>query len=164
MSMEVRPAQTCHVAVLIRTVVSQEEDRILIDLRLLIADPEILVLLVEVRRLEIFVSLLWIVCEDDICGFSSTMRASLCLVQCSQSECANVAGAVIAGRDAVVGDWRGANEAYLGLDIVFVLISTRISALALSARGVSGQASTRDAFSSRLWRRYSCCPAWIIAG
>lgn len=153
MSVQVWPAQACHVAVLIGAVVSKKQYSILEDLWLFVADSKVLVLLVKVRGLEIFIPLLGIVGEDDICSFGSTVCTSFRLVQRPQSEGTNVAGAVVAGRNAVVSDGRGANEADLGLYIVVVLPTIRTSTLALDPRGVSGQAITRDAHPSRLWWR-----------
>lgn len=118
MAMQVRPSQACNIAVVIRTVVSQQQDRILENLRLLITDTQILVLAEEVPFLKVLVSFLGIVGKDDMCCLSSAVRAGLRLVQCTQSKSANVAGTVIARSHTVVVDRRCANEAHLRLDIV----------------------------------------------
>jgi hypothetical protein len=48
------------------------------------------------------------------------MSACLCLVEGTQSQRANVAGAVVARSNTLVDNWRGTDEADLGLDIVTV--------------------------------------------
>lgn len=52
---------------------------------------ETVIRLEEVGSSKVFVVLLSIVCEDDVVGFGSAMRASLRFVQCSHSNRANMA-------------------------------------------------------------------------
>jgi hypothetical protein len=52
---------------------------------------EAVIRLEEVGSSKVFVILLGIVCEDDVVGFGSTMRASLCFVKCTHSNRADMA-------------------------------------------------------------------------
>ena len=157
MTMQIWPSQACFIAVLIRAIVSQQQDSVFEDLRLFIADSKVLVCPEEVTFSIIFVPLLRIISKDHVCGLRSAVCTSFRLVQCAQSKGANVAGAVIARRNAVVRDWRCANKAHFRLHIVAALnLRTRSLALGL-LRGVFGQASTKDARSTRFWVRLYCC-------
>ena len=91
----------------------------------------------ELLGFVVFETLVGIVGEDDFFGTClehgqwmqgneclratySTVSAGLCLVESTQSQRADVAGAVVARSDTLVDDWRGADEADLGLDVVAV--------------------------------------------
>jgi hypothetical protein len=100
-------------------------------------DAEVVVVLYEFLCVVFFVTLVGIVGENDFFSTClgrgqslqgdkwrrptySAVSTSLCLVEGSQSQRADVAGAVVARSDTLVNDWRGADEADLSLDIVAV--------------------------------------------
>jgi hypothetical protein len=64
MSMQIWPAETGHIAISIRTIVSQEDDGIFKDIFIFIFDPQIVVCSVQLRVLKVFVALRGIVRED----------------------------------------------------------------------------------------------------
>ena len=98
MSMQIRPAEACHLARRLWTVVPQQQDRILVDLVLLIFDAKIIIRLLKVRWRKVFISLLRLVCEYDKLRLCPAMCAGFRLVQYSQPQSADVTSSVVAGR------------------------------------------------------------------
>jgi hypothetical protein len=84
-------------------------------------DAQVVVVVSKLLSVVVFEAFVGIVGEDDFFSTCSTVGAGLCLVESTQSEGADVAGAVVAGSDTLVDDWRGADEADLGLNIITVL-------------------------------------------
>lgn len=126
MPVQVRPAHACDIASGLRTIVPQQQKRILKNLRLFVCDPKIVVLLEKVRLLVFLISLLALVREYDRRCLRSAVCARLGLVQCPQSQRADVACAVVARCHAAVRDVVGADEANL-----FVILVHRMARLAL---------------------------------
>lgn len=103
-SMQIWPSQTCNIAARVWTVVPKQNHCVLEDLLLLVADTHVIVPEMKVRWYIFLELLLRFVCEDHRCCLCTAMRASLRLVQRSQSQRANMACPVIAWRNTVVVD------------------------------------------------------------
>lgn len=84
MAMQVRPAHARDIARRVRAVVPEQEEGIFEDLGLLVCDAQIVVLLEEVGRFVLLVSLLILICEDHRRGFRPTVRTSFGLVERSE--------------------------------------------------------------------------------
>jgi hypothetical protein len=63
-TVQVWPAQTCHIAVFVWAIVSQQQHCVFENLVVLILDTEVFVRPSEVFLLEILISPHWIICED----------------------------------------------------------------------------------------------------
>jgi hypothetical protein len=81
MPMQVWPTQTCHCALIIRTIIPQQENRVLTNLRLLILDSQFDVLHSQLLLFEILIPLLRLVGEDDKFRARPTMQTCLRLEQ-----------------------------------------------------------------------------------
>lgn len=115
-AMEVRPAPASDLTAKVWAVVPQQQDGVVVDFLLLVLDPKDLVHSLEVGVDEFFVSLCRIVCKHDMLGFRLISLSVCCIgariewkdnpypavsacsrfIQSSESQSANVAGAVIA--------------------------------------------------------------------
>jgi hypothetical protein len=142
-AMKVRPSQAGSITARIRAVVPEKNDSILEDFLLFIADTHVFIAAEEILSLVILEALVGVVCENDGRCFGTAMRASFRLVKCSQAQGTDMACAVVAGRYAMVVDSRRTDKAHIRVIIVF----------AFSVLSVLGQATTKDATATGLWRR-----------
>jgi hypothetical protein len=122
MAMQIRPTQASNVAVSFRTIVLQQQTCVFKDLWVLKVYAEAVIRLEEVGRGKVLVGLLGVVCQDDVVGLVSAMRARFCLVECSHTNGANMAGAVVAGSYRGMLDGGGANETDFGVGVVVVVL------------------------------------------
>jgi hypothetical protein len=102
MAMQVRPAQTSDITFAIRTIVLQQQSRVLENARILKVYAQRVVGSEEFSCGKVLVVLFCVVCKDNVVRLCSTMCTGFCLVQSPHSDGANMTCAVVAGSDGCV--------------------------------------------------------------